>query len=349
MLGGILTPIRSRLGRVAPLMMAVVLVVIVVELRGRFLASSATYNPDEAELLAAGRRAALNLVPYVTYTTPTYLIGWPFALGVLADLGVPMTLPTAHVLSALAYVAFALIGWVAVSRRLGWIAAGLLILPTAVALFAAHSTRPRDFLALGTELLPAFLVLAGAAVLVIPGTGRPTRRRLAVACVLAGSSLWAMPQIAPLALALCLVGVLLRALPEPIEADATGEPPHGVAPTDRRAVLRDLAVAGVAFAVPTMVVLGILVVTGMLPRFLAEPVALIRSYVETRQGVQIGAPPRSLPGRLLAAVDLGEQPEPVGRSPASLGSSSRFGAGEVRMSPYGSGCGSCRSSHPWPP
>jgi hypothetical protein len=49
-------------------------------------------------------------------------------------------------------------------------------------------------------------------------------------------------------------------------------------------------------------VLGILVVTGMIPRFLAEPVALIRTYVETRQAVGVGAPPRSLPGRVVAAL-----------------------------------------------
>ena len=107
MLGGILTPIRRRLGLLVPLMMTAVLLVLAVELRGLYLASSTMMNPDEAELLAAGRRAALNLLPYVTYTTPTYLVAWPFALGVLAALGVPMTLPTAHVLSALEYIRLA--------------------------------------------------------------------------------------------------------------------------------------------------------------------------------------------------------------------------------------------------
>ena len=337
---GSLTPIRRHLGLVALLMMSVVLVVLAVELRGRYLTSSASLNPDEAELLAAGRRAALNLLPYVTYTTPTYLFEWPFALGVLAILGVPMTLTTAHLLSALAYLVFALIGWVAISRRLGWLTAALLILPTTVLLFAAHSIRPKDYLALGTELLPAFLVLVGAAVLFVPGTGRPTRTRLAVACFLAGASLWAKPQVAPLALALCVVGVLLRALPDPIEAGMADDPGDGIVPADeggrsapdtvqgtatdehvdrtsssgagRGGLLRDLAVAGVAFAAPTVIVLGILVVTGMIPRFLAEPVALIRTYVETRQVVGVGAPPRSLPERVVAAVRL------VQRQPGAL-------------------------------
>ena len=52
--GGSLTPIRRHLGLVPLLMMTVVLVVLAVELRGRYLTSSAMLNPDEAELLAAG-------------------------------------------------------------------------------------------------------------------------------------------------------------------------------------------------------------------------------------------------------------------------------------------------------
>jgi hypothetical protein len=274
----------TRCERLVPVAALVVLLVLMVACRGATLASAATLNPDEAELLAAGRRAALNLSPYVTYTTPTYLFLWPLSLGLLAHAGLPMTLQAAHVLSGLGYVLMAFVGWLLLSRYYGWLLSAVLVLPTALAVFAGPAS---DFLSLGTELLPISILLA-AAVVLLPPERLPSMRRLAVGCAIAGTTLWAKPQLAVLALALCVVGLLMRRLP--------GEPPDrgGRAPT----VVRDLAVAVVAFAAPSVLILLLMAVQGTLPAFVDEPLAVILGYAAQHATTGTGTTPVSAIARL---------------------------------------------------
>jgi len=291
-----LTWIRRHLDLFHLIGAAMVLLVLVIVFRGAAIVSSRLFNPDEAELLAAGRRAALDLWPYTTYTTSTYLVLWPATLGGLAGLGVPMTLPVAHILSSLAYVWFGLVAWWGFSRRFGWLLAGCFVLPTAAVLLAGPGPRQYDFLSLGTELLPSSIVLLGAVVL-LGGDGRPTRRRLGAACFLAGSALWAKPQIAPLALALCLVGLLVRRLSaDEVPGDASaGHHSAG-------AILRDVAVGAAAFAAPTLLILLIIVMSGTVRQFLDEPVAVILSYLGAHQGAGSSGPPATLGHRIGLAV-----------------------------------------------
>ncbi len=96
-----------------------VLALVLVLVRGDLLWTSGMQNPDEAELMAEGRSAAGNLFPYSDYTTSTHLFLWPFVLGVLGLVGVPLTLVTAHVISGLSYVLLGTTGWFLTMRRIG--------------------------------------------------------------------------------------------------------------------------------------------------------------------------------------------------------------------------------------
>ena len=91
------------IARLAPLFALVVLALMVYACRGAMFNNSPLFNPDEAELLAAGRRATLGLQPYGDYTTPTFLFLWPLVLSLFSALGFGLTLSFAHVLAAAAY------------------------------------------------------------------------------------------------------------------------------------------------------------------------------------------------------------------------------------------------------
>ena len=149
-------------------------VALLVWLRGDALLSPLAFNPDEAELLADGKRAMLSLVPYRDYTTPTFLFVWPLALGLLGKLGFALTLPTAHLLSGIVYLSLIVAGWYTLSRYVHWLYALACITPAAVVLFVGKpatgdSWINTDFFSLGTELLPIALLTA-ALLLVHTGT-----------------------------------------------------------------------------------------------------------------------------------------------------------------------------------
>jgi hypothetical protein len=73
-------------------------------LRSSFIGFSSYVNADEAELLANGRLASKSLVPYDNFSTPTFGPMWPMFLGSLRNIGMPMTLPAAHLLSAIIWM-----------------------------------------------------------------------------------------------------------------------------------------------------------------------------------------------------------------------------------------------------
>lgn len=114
-------------------------------------------NPDEAELLAVGRQASRNLAPYETFTTSTFGPIWPEMLGILRNLGVPLTLPMAHILSLLIWLsifsAFSLLS----SKNIKPIIVFLSFLP--ILITTAMGGVPYlggDIVALNTELLAVF-------------------------------------------------------------------------------------------------------------------------------------------------------------------------------------------------
>ena len=89
----------------------VVSLILLVLLRGESLVSSSLFDPNEATLLAWGKEATRDLLPYKTYTATGVLYLWPLFLGILGELAVPLSLITAHILSGLAYTYLAVVGW----------------------------------------------------------------------------------------------------------------------------------------------------------------------------------------------------------------------------------------------
>ncbi len=285
---------RSVRALVPPLLVVALLVVLLILSRGGYLLSHATFNPDEAELLASARRANLNLVPYSTYTGGTLLFLWPFSLALLSKFGVPLTLPTAHILVGIAYVWIAFAGWYVISRAAGWIWAGFLVLPTTLYIFVStvglggQTTGRQDFLSLGTELLPLSILILAAVILLAPASC-PTRRRIAVIALLAGLSVWAKPQILPLAIALLFVAVVMKNL-------LPGEKNTGGATSSSR----DALVAVGAFLLPSAVFLAVMAIAGTFNSFLQEPVRFLTAYVGSR--VTTGGVSPTFSGRVGSAT-----------------------------------------------
>jgi hypothetical protein len=165
------------------------LVLIVV--RGDTLWTSSMMNPDEAELLAEGRTAAADLFPYSGYTSSTHLFLWPFALGLLDLLGVPLTLSIAHLLGGLSYAMVSTSAWFLMMRRIGGVRATLLVMPAAATLLIGYDADGySDFLSMTSESLP--MVVLSIAALVTLGPASPmSTRRLVTGSFVAGLAIWA--------------------------------------------------------------------------------------------------------------------------------------------------------------
>jgi hypothetical protein len=220
------------------------------------------FNPDEAELLAAGRRAAMQVyLPMATSSANTYLVLWPTSLGSLDLLGVPMTLRTAHVLSTLAYAAVVAMVWVATARRWGWILPAIFIAPAAYWMLARYS----DFFELGSEI-PCVVLLVLAAVIGFPPNRAVSARRLAVVAALASLAPWFKVQSGLLAVAVVVSACGFAYL----SRDAEWNRPEWV----RRLAL--LTMGGLA---PTMLLLAVMAAGGTLDLLWDEPVAFLHAYL----------------------------------------------------------------------
>jgi hypothetical protein len=261
------------------------LAVLLVLVRGSLLWTAGMQNPDEAELMAEGRTAALNLFPYSGYTSSTHLFLWPFLLGVLDLVGIPLNLVTAHVMAGLSFVLLSTTGWFLMMRRIGGLRAALLVLPTATVLFMGYAPGTSDFLSMTSEALP--LVILAITALIMLGPARPmTTGQLVAGSVVAGLAVWAKPQSGPVAVALVAACVLMTWV-ERQRYD--GDVRAGSA---LRFILRSGSVALLAFATPTVVFLAAMLLGGTLDDFAREPVAAIWNYTahrDTSQGVV--APP----------------------------------------------------------
>lgn len=269
---------------------------LMVFLRGQALLSSSLYNPDEATLLAWGRRATLDLVPYKTYTASDVLILWPILLGILGDIGTHLSLLTAHVLSGLFYSYLVASGWYLFYRQHGWKWATAIIVPPAIYLFSGFPSI--DFLSLGSELLPIAIIVTATLILFAHDRDVSTGRFL-VASAIAGASIWAKPQLGPLAAAFVLSAVLLRQLERGVRE--TDQP--GTASSQDQSALQDIIWGALAFLAPTVVALVLIGFTGGYTAFLKDSLGFITSEtggVSTSVVAVIGPRAESVGGFLAA-------------------------------------------------
>ncbi len=264
------------LARLAPFVALFLLAGLIYLARGAMFNNSPLFNPDEAELLAAGRRAALGFQPYGTYTTPTFLFLWPLVLSIFSTLGFHLTLSFAHVLGAAAYVWIAFVTWFGVARYMGWLRAALLVLPTAVYLFTAIPAPNLpggvyDLLSLGTELLPLSLLM-GSCLVLITGAGIPSRRRVFIGAAIAGLAIWAKPQSALLAISVVAAAPLMRAALDDREWNAPGA----------RSFAKDAALACAGFALPSFLIVVWMAVGQTFDDFISEPAHFNWAYLTAR-------------------------------------------------------------------
>jgi hypothetical protein len=247
---------------------SIVALVLLVVLRGSALLTHGVFNPDEAELLALGRRASANLIPYQTYTTSTSLYLWPLFLGILTKIGIPMTLPIAHLLSGLFYVYLVVVGWYFFYRQHGWKWATAIVAPPALYLFAGVTSV--DFLSLGTELLPIAILMTGMLILFPAGREVPLAR-LAGGSLVCGAAIWAKPQVAPLAFGVVVSGVIIRELERRKLAQTPGSW------RDSR-ITRDALIALGSFLLPSILSVLVILLAGEMSAFWHETVMAILSY-----------------------------------------------------------------------
>jgi hypothetical protein len=192
---------RSKLASEVLLLLAVP--IIFLWMRRFYIFNLRALNPDEADLLAAGKRAVDSLVPFRSYSTTTYGPVWPTFLGLLGKLGVPLTLPVAHLIAALFASAITVLLHICYRRRLSLIAA--LSATGCLTFLWSNGGSPfnMDFVYMSSELLPVLLLVGGIALYL---HSHDHRWGLYFALVLLGLAPLAKYQIGPISLtAACLI------------------------------------------------------------------------------------------------------------------------------------------------
>lgn len=182
------------------------LVVLVLLLRREAILTKDVFNPDESELLADGIRASMSWVPFRDFTSPTFGPIWPLMLGLLHRVGLPLTLPVAHFLSAAMIAAICVLVAILVGRNVGRRIGVALSLP--LALQFGSGLGEWDFLSMSTELLPVLFLTAGC---VLAFTKRLSYRRAFLAAILFGLAVFSKYFFAPVAF-VGLLAVLVRLL-----------------------------------------------------------------------------------------------------------------------------------------
>ncbi len=185
----------------------VVFVGIAVLLRGRYLVGTDRLNPDEAELMAQGRAALRSPVPFTTWTTATTGPIWVLFLALLGALGAPLTIPFAHLLAAVLLGLMGYFGFTLARRALGAAMAAVLTLFWWLPLVLVLTGLRADFATLSTELLPGALILGSALLRAETLARRPLL--YLVPGLLAGLAVGAKYQVAPVALALLVVNLVI--------------------------------------------------------------------------------------------------------------------------------------------
>jgi hypothetical protein len=265
---------------------------LLVVVRGNQLWTTQLFNPDEAELMAEGRGAAQDLFPYSGYTSSTHLFLWPFTLGVLDRVGVPLTVVTAHVIGGISYVMLGATGWFLMMRRIGGLRAAFLVLPTTAVLLLGYQPSTSDYLSMTSESLPVVILCVAA--LVMLGPSRPLGQwRLVAGSLVAGLAMWGKPQSGPVAVALVGACIFVACVERQQAASDTSS---GAV---LRSVVRSAALAVAAFATPTIVFLLLMQLGGTLDDFAREPLTYMWDYTahrEAREGIVAPALPERLQG-----------------------------------------------------
>lgn len=183
-----------------PALAFILLLILMVTLRLESLLNPRAINPDEAELIAVARIASMDPAPYRSYTTGTFLFLWPTFLAILFKLGLPLNFYLTHWLAGILYCFIIFCGWLILSRYLGWVVSGFLILPAGLVVLSGvlYWENP-DLLSLGTELLPISLVMLSS-IVATSATFRDSSTMFVISIFILGLVPWAKPQLTPLAL-----------------------------------------------------------------------------------------------------------------------------------------------------
>lgn len=279
--------VKQQLSRALPaLTFLVILCTSAILLRGPDLLLNMPFNPDEAELLAQGRRAQVSLFPpYESFTTTTHTLLWPMFMGALGLIGIPLGFVTAHIIAAVAYVLLAFTMYLVTAHHLGWKIAFLLVLPSSIWILSLTG----DFLSLSSELLPMLMIALAVLIFSLPRTS-PTLPRLVAAAVILGCVFWAKPQLTPVAASITLTLILITVL-----STRHGSPARSVG----RLTIAMVGVTG--FLAPTIMVLVVLLASNNLVNFYEETVLYQLSYVTERDTLG-GQSPNMLIRPSLAAI-----------------------------------------------
>lgn len=167
------------------LLLVVVIFLAFIYLRRDRILTLQIANPDEAELLASGRRAMQSLVPYDRFTSPTYGPVWALLLGLLGRAGIPLSLPLAHLLSALIAATTCSIAAYVASRFMHLKTVAMILAPLIV--FWGFGFNHQDYWSLSTELVPMVILLTGCA---IASVGWHSQRWILVGSALVGFGSW---------------------------------------------------------------------------------------------------------------------------------------------------------------
>jgi hypothetical protein len=174
--------------------------------RLRSISAKDSFNPDEAELLANAKRATINFIPYEHFSTPTHGTPWPYVLASINKLGLPLTIPVAHLLSCLIGIIVSTLLLIGIQRYLGNLLGFILTFP--FILVWAIGFGDSDFQSLSTELLSVLLITIGV---FLACRIEYSDKSLLVASCLVGSAAWAKYSFAPISLViLCIFVYLLQ-------------------------------------------------------------------------------------------------------------------------------------------
>jgi hypothetical protein len=197
------------------------------------ISTKRSFNPDEAELLAIAKRASINFIPYEHFSTPTHGAPWPYFLALINKLGLPLTIPVAHLLSCLVGIVVSVLLLLRIQKYLGNILGFITVFP--FILVWSIGFGDSDFQSLSTELLPVLLITIGV---FIASSTDSTDRNILVASCLVGTAAWAKYSFAPISLlVLCVFVYLLQ--------------------KRRGGILKQMFVVGVSANVIPIVVFGI--------------------------------------------------------------------------------------------
>lgn len=187
------------------MLLSIVVVVIIFRAQSDTIVLREFINPDEGELLAGGRRAAMSFIPFKDFTSYTYGPLWPFTLGWLHRIGMPLTIPVAHLLNSLLSCSACIILARTIWKRWNLALAASTVIP--IAIHWSKGFYNQDFYSLSTETLPFAFLVAGC-VVAFPH-GPITQRRAVVAAMLFGSAVWSKYAFAIL-IAVALLSLLLK-------------------------------------------------------------------------------------------------------------------------------------------